>query len=277
MTHFNLNDLQIPIPDGWSLNNSSDAMATFMYEQDDYIFHVQLFDVGEKTVNQLMSILYGIKIDDTKEYYGKGKYTSINPQHQISEVRLKGSPATNSEGISFRHYLGYFHNLLGGNSFQSLSVLVYPEKKSGKLPLMHKTLTDFLGGLHYPAKPVQPSDNVSLYKSKLGNTKFSYYESYNSGYGGGGYGTLWEIFLYNDNSFRYKYESYTSVSMQGISLGGGSKSENGAGEWRLSKEPYSEKVYLSLLFSDGRRKSYLIALDSGKVWLNDTQMHWSRM
>ena len=91
-------------------------------------------------------------------------------------------------------------------------------------------------------------------------------ESYNSGYGGGGYSTEEIIVLYSDGSFAYRYSHVTSAyTSGGFSLGGGVKEQKGKGNWLLG----NNDTALSLHFDTGETKEYALRLSSDLAWLND--------
>ena len=130
-----------------------------------------------------------------------------------------------------------------------------------------------------PEKPVTPrvtanGGNVEAWKDRLGNTRLTYMESYNSidysnpGYtSGGGYSNKEVIDLCSKGYFDYSSSNFMSVSggpgVSGNSYGQGA----GAGKWEIKAQPNGNKV-LVLNFYSGEVFEYTLSYPNRKMHLN---------
>lgn len=130
-----------------------------------------------------------------------------------------------------------------------------------------------------PEKPVSPrvtanGGNVEEWKNRLGNTRLTYLESYNSidysnpGYtSGGGYSNKEVIDLCSKGYFDYSSSNFMSVSggsgVNGNSYGQGA----GAGRWEIRTASHGNKI-LVLSFYSGEVFEYTLSYPERKMHLN---------
>lgn len=114
---------------------------------------------------------------------------------------------------------------------------------------------------------------VQEWKEFLYGCRLSYFNSYDSGYGGGGYideatmDLCPGYFSYGDHSETVFNQPDLSGSDVYLSSGG-----KGAGQWTVIQQ--GQEAILQLLYHDGSVKSYTLGYEDGKTYLNGSR--WLR-
>jgi hypothetical protein len=107
------------------------------------------------------------------------------------------------------------------------------------------------------------------WKKWLNNSRLTYMNSYNSGYGGGGYQDKTIIDLCSAGYFRYNDHSETVLNAGDYAGGYSSGSSNGSGQWKVVSR--GNQAVLQLVFSNGELYEYTLRDRDGKTYLNDNR------
>ncbi|MAT38634.1 MAG: hypothetical protein CL946_03415 [Ectothiorhodospiraceae bacterium] len=110
------------------------------------------------------------------------------------------------------------------------------------------------------------ADIVAEWKPWLAGYKLTYMNSYNSGYGGGGYSDKEVIDLCADGSFGFESSSTTVVNADGGSGAYSGDQGAGAGTWDLSVSGGSPQLVLR--FHNGESLTYTLEYKDKKLYLN---------
>jgi hypothetical protein len=106
---------------------------------------------------------------------------------------------------------------------------------------------------------------VKQWDEKIRGTRLTYMNSYDSGYGSGGYSDETVIDLCPQGYFNYSSNSHTSVDVGSTAYS--NSQSGGAGEWKL-KGNQSGQAVLQLTFYSGEVYEYTLTNDGDKTFLN---------
>jgi hypothetical protein len=109
-------------------------------------------------------------------------------------------------------------------------------------------------------------DGVKVWREQLSHCRLTRLESYNSGYGSGGYTLSETIHLCREGYFRYFQSSGLSMDTGGASGYAGGQ-DQGRGGWSVVADPTGQPV-LQLSFDNGQIRSYRITWEGDKTFLN---------
>lgn len=103
------------------------------------------------------------------------------------------------------------------------------------------------------------------WKERISGTRLTYMNSYNSGYGSGGYSDETIIDLCPQGYFNYSSNSHMSVDVGSTAYSNSRK--GGAGEWKVVGN-HSGQAVLQLTFYSGEVYEYVLTNDDDKTFLN---------
>ena len=109
-------------------------------------------------------------------------------------------------------------------------------------------------------------DWVAIWREQLSHCRLTRLESYNSGFGSGGYNLSETLHLCREGYFRYFQSSGLSMDTGGVSGYAGGQ-EQGRGNWSVVADPTGQPI-LQLSFDNGEIRSYRITWDADKTFLN---------
>lgn len=130
----------------------------------------------------------------------------------------------------------------------------------------HQALvTELLRSMNF-IKP-ETQDYVGIWQEQLRHCRLTRMESYNSGYGNGGYNTTETIHLCREGYFGYYRSSNVSMDTGGA-FGSSSGQGSGRGTWTVIADATTGQPVLQLSFDTGEIKTYTITWDGDKTFLN---------
>lgn len=275
MSVFRFPNFSVTLPSGWRHEAPAPESYLWLKESDTIILKIQCNDSGAVTSEERQAIIIqwfgGIELSDGTTIKPTGEAINIE-NGLVYEYRNGDEIVKLEEGYFIAYYGGMKTDPESGIILTIFTLLVFHESE---IPLLEEELSAFiqvLESITFHTKPKSPP--VSPLKQQLQHKKLHFMESYNSGYGGGGYNTEEIIALYADSSFAYHYSHVTSAyNSGGFSLGGGFKEKKGRGRWEIATNGSS----LTLYFENGEQKTYSLKMGNNEVWLNDRKFYVNRL
>lgn len=270
LSHFRVN-----LPSEWKHETPAPQSFIWFKESDSLILKIQCNDSGEISSEELQAIILqwfgGITLSDGTTIKPTGEAIHIE-NGLFYEYRNGDEIVSLEDGYFIAYYGGMKSDPESGIMLTFFVLMVFHESE---IPGLEKELGEFIQiveSITFNSKPKPPA--VSPLQLQLQNKKLHFMESYNSGYGGGGYNTEEIIMLYAGNHFAYHYTHVTSAyNSGGFSLGGGYKEKKGKGRWEI----LSGGNVLTLYFQDGETKQYSLRTGNEVVWLNDRKFYIVRI
>ncbi|MFN0201835.1 MAG: hypothetical protein ACKVTZ_09955 [Bacteroidia bacterium] len=272
--HFSL-----ALPKDWTHQQLSEESWIWQKETDTFILQVQCTDFGnlskEEIPKVMLTFFSQVELSDGRKMKPV-EGTNIPLTDGLAYQYCEGEDIE-QQGDFYLVYYGGLRNCTENGHLFSFWVKMVMDMKNLFFGLeQHKTETfDLIEKIVWktPA-PAYQAAQVHPFVQKLGQTKLSFMESYNSGNQGGGYSIEETYFFYENQTFSYRYTYIMSAySYGGMSLGGGHKDTKKRGQWDIS----SDGKTLLLYFEDGSTAQKSITLFQGKIQLADRVYFWNKI
>ena len=277
MTNYQSTHFSTTLPNGWTSQTIADNSCLWQREEDTWILRIQCEDMGELEGDTLQATLVyiytNITLDDGNVLLPVGDSIEL-PDGLLYEYRKDKEITRLDQQTFLANYGGMRLHIPTGRVLRFYCQFFFQDVAIPHLEGYMGEMLSIMQNIKFAAPIPAPQPAVSPLIQKLTNTRLHFMESYDSGFGGGGYNTEEIINLRSNRQFSYKYTHVTSAySSGGFSLGGGYKDNKGAGTWQVM--PGQDVLILS--FDDGSEKQYDMRVEKGIIWLNNRKFFWERL
>jgi len=187
-----------------------------------------------------------------------GTYLTLSNDLEIKENFVSGTLKGFLEGQAATSFAKSLLSPFGGG----VSVFSFVESES--FSENYKSVVNGICESVIFSKP-EESSLVNEWKQALNNSRLTYMNSYNSGFGGGGIQDKIIIDLCAQGYFNYKDESQVVMNTEDVS-GYSSGNTNGEGVWVVVEQ--GNNVILQLQFNDGNISEFILSNEGEKTFLN---------
>jgi hypothetical protein len=244
--------LQFSIPDGWS---GQEMEAGYL--------------LGSNTIKGFILITYHqyTSLQQIKSEASQGivdqNGTALYLEGAIEKLRDNCVGATFSGTVEWQQAKAYVASLISPTGKGGISILAAVE--TAAFSKKYKQYVKSIVNSVTYTKPKAVPQNTQ-WKEKLNDSRLTYMNSYNSGYGGGGYQDKTIIDLCSAGYFRYDDHSETVINAGDYAGGYSTGSAAGSGQWKVINR--GNQAILQLVYNDGSSSEYTLTEDEGKTFLN---------